>query len=237
MNKKKFILIILLIFISITKVYAQKIDKKTYSIEPKETYNEVAKDTYLSDGGKSFNIVIQQLEAENLYDKNIYNDNNLEILKNEIKNSFNNYLDEIKTMATERFKNILSDDEIKKMLDNIKVNDIITAEITTAGKNNYKCFHFIIDYSMDNVDFVREQFMFITKDQSYILTISDDNREIINSFEIKNYKNISIEDDEISKYEKNIKIANIAEKICYIIFVLGVIVFIIGLIIYKKKKR
>ena len=193
MKKKIFsFLIFIFIFSLVGSVNAYSTNK--YSIDIPSTYREATEGSFTKENGDNVNVQVVPFSGSSV---NAFTEEGLNSLTKNINSEMDNYRTEMKEIIKEMYGEYLSDSEINEYVKSFKCDSIDMKEITTATKNNYKCYHIIASYSVGDYKFYVEQYSFISNKNIYTLTASVgeksdlqslETKNIINSFTIANYK-------------------------------------------------
>lgn len=166
-----------------------------YSIDIPSTYRKATEGSFTKENGNNVNVQVVPFSGSS---SNVFTEEGLNKLTNNINSEIDNVRTEMKKTIKERYGEYLSDSEIDEYVKSFKCESIDKKEITTATKNNYKCYHIIASYSAGDYKYYAEQYSFISNNNVYTLTASvgeksdlqsAEVRNIINSFTISNYKN------------------------------------------------
>lgn len=166
-----------------------------YSIDIPSTYRKATEGSFTKENGNNVNVQVVPFSGSS---SNVFTEEGLNKLTNNINSEIDNVRTEMKKTIKERYGEYLSDSEIDEYVKSFKCESINKKEITTATKNNYKCYHIIASYSAGDYKYYAEQYSFISNNNVYTLTASvgeksdlqsAEVRNIINSFTISNYKN------------------------------------------------
>lgn len=166
-----------------------------YSIDIPSTYRKATEGSFTKENGNNVNVQVVPFSGSS---SNVFTEEGLNKLTNNINSGIDNVRTEMKKTIKERYGEYLSDSEIDEYVKSFKCESIDKKEITTATKNNYKCYHIIASYSAGDYKYYAEHYSFISNNNVYTLTASvgeksdlqsAEVRNIINSFTISNYKN------------------------------------------------
>lgn len=183
---------ILFIFCICSRVEAYSTSK--YSIDIPSTYKKATEGSFTKANGSNVNVQITPFLGSSI---NAFTEEELNNLTRNINSGIDDLRDEMKKNIKERYGEYLSDSEINEYVKFFKCNSIDKKEITTATKNNYKCYHIIANYLVGDYNYYAEQYSFISNNNVYTLTAcveeksylqSSEIRNIVNSFTITNYK-------------------------------------------------
>ena len=186
-------LLFIFIFSLVGNVNAYSTSK--YSIDIPSTYRKATEGSFTKENGNNVNVQVVPFTGSS---SNAFTEDGLNKLTNNINSEIDNVRKEMKKTIKERYGEYLSDSEIDEYVKSFKCESIDKKEITTATKNNYKCYHIIASYSAGDYKYYAEQYSFISNNNVYTLTASvgekselqsSEVRNIINSFTISNYKN------------------------------------------------
>lgn len=165
-----------------------------YSIDIPSTYRKATEGSFTKENGNNVNVQVVPFTGSS---SNAFTEEGLNSLIKNINSEIDNVRTEMKKTIKERYGEYLSDSEIDEYVKSFKFESIDKKEITTATKNNYKCYHIIASYSAGDYKNYAEQYSFISNNNIYTLTAgvgeksdlqSSEVRNIINSFTISNYK-------------------------------------------------
>lgn len=185
-------LIFIFIFSLVGNINAYSTSK--YSIDIPYTYRKATEGSYTKENGNNVNVQVVPFSGSS---SNAFTEEKLNSLVKNMTSQVDNIKDEMKKTIKERYGEYLSDSEIDQYVKSVKFNGIDKKEITTATKNNYKCYHIIVSYSVGDSNIYAEQYTFMSNNNVYTLTASvgeksdlqsSEIRNIINSFTIVNYK-------------------------------------------------
>lgn len=166
-----------------------------YSIDIPSTYRKATEGSFTKENGNNVNVQVVPFSGSS---SNAFTEEGLNKLTKNINSEIDNVRTKMKKTIKERYGEYLSDNEIDEYVKSFKCDSIDKKEITTATKNNYKCYHIIASYSAGDYKYYVEQYSFISNNNVYTLTASVGEksdlqslevRNIINSFTISNYKN------------------------------------------------
>lgn len=169
-----------------------------------------------------------------------YTEKNLDMLANGMTEKIDNRREEIKRKMYEQYGDVLAEEYIENYANNVKIT-IVKKEITSFGKNNYKCFHYIAFIDMVESKYYVEYYQTQSGKDTYMVTASsndisffekEDIKNAIKSFEIKNY--------EEPKYETSVtnNVANTKYRRTENFLIVFCVIFsILGLIGYIKKYK
>ncbi len=193
--KKIFCVFLLFIFIFSLVGNVNAYSTSQYSIDIPSTYRKATEGSFTKENGNNVNVQVVPFTGSS---SNAFTEEGLNKLTNNINSEIDNVRTEMKKTIKERYGEYLSDSEIDEYVKSFKCESIDKKEITTATKNNYKCYHIIASYSAGDYKYYAEQYSFISNNNVYTLTASvgeksdlqsAEVRNIINSFTISNYKN------------------------------------------------
>ena len=193
--KKIFLNCLLFIFIISLMENVNAYSTSQYSINIPSTYRKATEGSFTKENGNNVNVQVVSFTGSS---SNAFTEEGLNKLTNNINSEIDNVRIEMKKTIKERYGEYLSDSEIDEYVKSFKCESIDKKEITTATKNNYKCYHIIASYSAGDYKYYAEQYSFISNNNVYTLTASvgeksdlqsSEVRNIINSFTISNYKN------------------------------------------------
>lgn len=193
--KKIFCVFLLFIFIFSLVGNVNAYSTSQYSIDIPSTYRKATEGSFTKENGNNVNVQVVPFTGSS---SNAFTEEGLNKLTNNINSEIDNVRTEMKKTIKERYGEYLSDSEIDEYVKSFKCESIDKKEITTATKNNYKCYHIIASYSAGDYKYYAEQYSFISNNNVYTLTASvgeksdlqsSEVRNIINSFTISNYKN------------------------------------------------
>lgn len=192
--KKIFCVFLLFIFIFSLVGNVNAYSTSNYSIDIPSTYRKATEGSFTKENGNNVNVQVVPFTGSS---SNSFTEEGLNQLTKNINSEIDNVRTEMKKTIKERYGEYLSDSEIDEYVKSFKCESIDKKEITTATKNNYKCYHIIASYSAGDYKYYAEQYSFISNNNVYTLTASvgeksdlqsTEVKNIINSFTITNYK-------------------------------------------------
>ena len=233
-----FILVILIIS-GFENVFAYRLED--YSIDIPVTYtktseknlNNVSEVTFKNNKGTriSINRKVYNIEVSNVFRRYKLKKFEKYLISNQ---DVSNVKDQTKNEAKQKNNGIYSQELIDQYIDSMKVESVDKKEIIKTTKNKYKCFHFVVTFSTENIDSsigqvksYGEIYIFVSNNTAYTLSIvtsdeseleSSELKDIINSFTIDNYK------------EPKRRLTGAEIK-----FILAIVFFIIALVYTKLK--
>ncbi|MBR0490498.1 MAG: hypothetical protein IJJ82_00430 [Clostridia bacterium] len=193
MKKCIIILVVLLLMLGIaTSVNAYSTSE--FEIDIPDSFEQVELNKYADENGRGFNIVSKPFEAKVI---DPYNQATLDMIVDTLYNNFDAVKRNIKTEMESTYGSELSDEEINEYVNSFKCNSIDVKEITKCTKNNYKCFHILAQYSMADYSYYCDQYIVVSGNKMYVLTLSSEDKDdfnsadfkkVLDSFTINNYK-------------------------------------------------
>ena len=208
MKRKVLIFSILFLFIFSNFVFSFSSDK--YSIDIPDGYQENKENSFTNEEGKNINVGITK-SNQTVYDADIYTEENLEEIFNKIEDQLEYAKKELKKQLNQQNKSEglnLTEKQIDDYVETFKIEKVVKKEVTTFSKNNYKCFHIIIKYSMGESSYYTDTYQVQSGNEIYTLAINEPNLEdintdthkkVVNSFTIKNFKPIKIEEKSLTE--------------------------------------
>lgn len=193
MKKNIVISIVFILILSLCNI-ANAYSTSLFSIDIPESWESDATDSFVNENGDNVNV---QVTTSAFGTGNPYTQANLDMLVDEIYNNMDSYRDEIAKSLKESYGEYISESEIKEYVDSFKCDSVDLSEITTCTKNNYKCFHLISKYSMEDYSYYCNQYSIVSENNIFTLTVSTEEKEdfenselkgIVDSFTINNYK-------------------------------------------------
>lgn len=197
MQKKIIILLISVVMFCTNICLGYSTDQ--YNITMPSSYSLMSDNAFMNTNGNSISISVMQTEPPRgfKYTEKYLNMISDEILSTETENLKNVLKESIEQVENE-YGISLSDDEITKIVDSFKIN-LEDQEITTFTKNNYECFYFKYKGELNNVFIYGEQYVVVSNDYTYVVSIASQDKDyfdstelkgIINSLSFTNYKEI-----------------------------------------------
>ena len=196
---KIYITVLCAVFLPIITVNAYSSEE--YTIVVPDTYTENPKNVFAKQDGNNFNIQITENESGKFY----YNDDFLNEITDSFVKDMDLHIDEIKEKVKEQYKGILTEQQIEDYISTIKLNGLVSKEVTTFTKNNYPAFHYVMNYTYGETNYNIEFYQLASDNKIYTLTItgiddtyrnSDEIKEILDSFTITNYTDVSASEKE-----------------------------------------
>lgn len=195
---KKILFSIGFLMILICSCEVKAYSNKNFSIDIPSSYTKSTNGEFTASNEEHFiDIYIEDIES--LYNNVKYDKRNLDILMNYLSENAEELLQtELKKVLNAYYGNFLTGYQINQFAKKCEYN-VINGEITKISKNNYKCFHITSSMYILNQNFYIEQFAIISGTQQYVITIisispnvleESQIKSIINSFTIKNFKDI-----------------------------------------------
>jgi len=193
MKKSIVVSIIFILVLSLCNI-ANAYSTSQFSIDIPENWESDATNSFVNENGDNVNV---QINTSPLGSGNPYTQANLDMLVDEIYNNLDSYKDEMAESLKQSYGIYMTESEIKEYVDSFKCNSVDLSEITTCTKNNYKCFHLISNYSMDDYSYYCNQYSIVSGNDIFTLTVSTEEKEdfenselkgIVDSFTINNYK-------------------------------------------------
>lgn len=190
MKKRIKILTILLVICSIltTNIYAQTYNTKYYTIDIPDIYKEASAGSFIDEEGNGINIQVNSFTGEANYTQEEL-DSLVSALEESLTFNTEDKIAQLKEM-NEQSETPLSDEELQNYATAMSYK-VYSKEITTFGKEDYKCFHFIMkSLSQDNT-ICMEQYMTNIDNNVIAITIAStteeglsrqENIDAINSF-------------------------------------------------------
>ena len=193
MKKCIIILVVLLLMLGIsTSVNAYSTSE--FEIDIPDSFEQVELNVYADENGRGFNILSEPYEEKGI---DPYNQVTLDMLVDELYNNLDSEKENIKIEMESTYGSSVSDEEPNEYVDDFKCNSIDVKEITRCTKNNYKCFHILAQYSMADYSYYCDQYIVVSGNKMYALSLgaenkddfnSEDFKKVLDSFTIKNYK-------------------------------------------------
>ncbi len=196
---KIYITILCAVFLPIITVNAYSRDN--YTIEVPDTYTENPENVFAKKNGNNFNIQITKNESGKFY----YNDDFLNEITDSFVNDMDLYIDKIKEGVKEQYKGILTEEQIEDYISTIKLNGLVSKEVTTFTKNNYPAFHYVMNYTFGEANYNVELYQLASENKIYTVTItgiddtyrnSDEVKKILDSFTITNYVDVALTENQ-----------------------------------------
>lgn len=221
-----FILLVLLSlsFSTISNAYSTS----QYSIDIPSTFDEITEGSFTNSDGTNVNVQINEYKFNN---EKIFTEKNLNTFADMLTKEMQTYMDEVKKQAKEQYGEYLTEEEIDKLLNSFKFENIESKEISTITKNNYKCFHLISVCSMSDYKYYVEQYTIYSTDKIFTLTAAASDKEFLNSEEVKSIINSFT----ITNYEEPVEKSTINSGV--IGGILGAVVAAIMTPIITKSKN
>lgn len=193
MKKCIIILVVLLLMLGIaTSVNAYSTSE--FEIDIPDSFEQVELNGYVDENGRGFNIVSKPYEVKGI---DPYNQATLDMIVDTLYNNLDAEKENIKIEMESTYGSALSDEEINEYVNSFKCNSIDVKEITKCTKNNYKCFHILAQYSMADYSYYCDQYIVVSGNKMYALTLSSEDKDdfnsadfkkVLDSFTINNYK-------------------------------------------------
>ena len=183
---KKYILALIVFSFIIGGLYVvNAYSTSQYSIDIPFTYNKFSESSFIKENRNNINIKVTP------YPESVGNPYTEEILNMLVEMVWNidDHSDEMVNTLKNEYGNYLSDNEIAEYANSFKCNSVDKKEIITFTKNNYKCFHIIANYSMRDYSYYSEQYIVVSDNNTFTITISVNSKEDLESLEIKNMIN------------------------------------------------
>ncbi len=207
-----------------------------FTIDVPDGYIEVVKNNFAKQDGNNFNIQITEVVVGNFS----YTEEILNQTVDEMSTQMDELLDQNRDALREQYEGVLTEEEVDEIIDSIEYKGVVSKEITSFTKNNYPSFHYVISYSMNDVDYSAEIYQTISGSKLYTLTFtevadnyleSDEVKDIVDSFTIENYNDTTASGNEVDEDFTT-------KLVCYIALGLGIgIVIGLGFILLGKKKK
>lgn len=194
--KKTIFTIIVFIAVFSVSLNVKAYTTSQYSFQEAEGYEEVSEGNLTKEDGSNINIQVKIYEGEAVNEK-IFSEKNLNDFVEELYTETDKYREEIKITLKEQYGEYLSDEDIEEYVKSFKCNEIVKKEITMCTKNNYKCFHIIANYTLNDFSYYVDQYSIFSGNEIYTLTISGENLEDLNLLE----KRMMIESFTITNYQ------------------------------------
>ena len=203
-----------------------------YSIDIPYTYRKATEGSFTKENGNNVNVQVVPFSGSS---SNAFTEEGLNRLTKNINSEIDNVRTEMKKTIKERYGEYLSDNEIDEYVKSFKCDSIDKKEITTATKNNYKCYHIIASYSAGDYKYYAEQYSFISNNNVYTLTASVGEKSDLQSLEVRNIINSFT----ISNYKDPEKSSFFSDKLLSKMIAAGIVALICGGIkaISDKNKR
>lgn len=235
---KIYITILCAVFLPIITVNAYSSEE--YNIVVPDSYTENPENVFVKQDGNNFNIQITENESGKFY----YNDDFLNQITDSFVKEMDLYIGQIKEKVKEQYKGIMTEQQIEDYISTIKLNGLVSKEVTTFTKNNYPVFHYVMNYTFGDADYNVEFYQLASDKKIYTVTItgvddtyrkSDEVKEILNSFTITNYVDVSADEDEYNLDKLN----SFLKTSWGISIIIGIIVISLATIIsiYLKKQK
>ena len=193
MKKCISILVLLLFMLSIaTSVNAYSTSE--FEIDIPDSFEQVSLNLYADENGRCINIVSKPFETKGV---DPYNQEFLDMMVYGIYNNFDAEKEEIKNEMGSTYESVVPDEKLNEYVNSLKCNSIDVKEITRCTKNNYKCFHILAQYSMADYSYYCDQYIVVSGNKMYALTLSSEDKDdfnsadfkkVLDSFTINNYK-------------------------------------------------
>lgn len=191
--------LISIIFVLIFGVFGEVFAYSTnqFSIDIPDNYIKVTTNSFTNENGNNINIQIGSFS--NTGKGELYTEENLNELVDEIYKNLEDQKENLKIEMKNQYGAYYTDEQISEYVNSFKCNYIDTKEITTFGKENYKCFHIVGNFTMSDLTYFSSQYTVASGNNIYTLTISGDNKEffetdevknIVSSFSINNFKEV-----------------------------------------------
>ena len=191
--KKCISILVLLLFMLGIATSVNAYSTSEFEIDIPDSFEQVELNVYADENGRGFNIVSEPFETK----IDPYNQATLDMIVDTLYNNLNAAKENTKTEMESTYGSELSDEEINEYVNSFKCNSIDVKEITKCTKNNYKCFHILAQYSMDDYYYYCDQYIVVSGNKMYTLTLSsqdkddfnsEDFKKVLDSFTINNYK-------------------------------------------------
>lgn len=196
--KKKIAIIhlLILVIISLTSTSTYSYSTEQYNISLPSSYTQISTNTFADAQGNSINLNIKQEQADKGFK---YEQKYLDkLLDGFTTNQFKQGIIKGLNDALNNCDIYLTDEELLQIYNQMDIN-IENASITTCTKNNYQCFYVEYTAQLNNTKSYVAQYIIISQNYSYVISISTNNKnylkstelkEIINSITLKNYQEI-----------------------------------------------
>lgn len=192
--KKCISILVLLLFMLGIATSVNAYSTSEFEIDIPDSFEQGKLNVYADENGRCINIVSKPFEAKGI---DPYNQLILDMLVDNLYNNLNSEKESLKTEMESTYGSELSDEEINEYVNSFKCNSIDVKEITKCTKNNYKCFHILAQYSMADYSYYCDQYIVVSGNKMYALTLSsqdkddfnsEDFKKVLDSFTINNYK-------------------------------------------------
>ncbi|MBR1653776.1 MAG: zinc ribbon domain-containing protein [Clostridia bacterium] len=195
---KKFFTIFLLLFLILFFYQSFAYSTSNYSIDIPSDYNKISNKYFVDEKGQAIQIQIEPNEFSS--SKDPYTEEGLNKFVRELEIQLENNRDELKKQLykeKDMYGFNMTEEQISEYVDSFKLESIERKEITTCTKNDYKCFHILVKCSMGDTYYYVDEYIIMSADEVYTLSIScfDINdlyskkiKNVVKSFTIKNYK-------------------------------------------------
>lgn len=174
-----------------------------FSINIPNDYTQITKNFFCNDEGDNINIQISSYPTN----QNPYTLDVLNMLADEMSKG-NVSRDALIENFKRQYSSYFSESEIEELVSSFQVNSIAPKEISFCTKNNYRCLHIVMNASMLDYNYIVSQYVIFSKDKSFVLTIGVNEKEKLDSSEIKDILNSFT----IFNYEKPAKSEEKEEK-------------------------
>lgn len=239
---KKFSGVVLLLIVLLTSTSLAH-ETNIYKIDMPTGYHMVNENSYSDANGYNINVSIFEY-TDTVFVEDIYNDEALEIARQNIYAIEEYMKNNLKQSVKERYPGTYTDEELDEYASSYKITGIPVLEISTFSKNNYKCIHYIYCMQMGDTFYYANVFQTTDKEAVYTLTLSGptlayfNKTEIINainSFTVKNYVSL---DSKIEIIEQDMDMKFKYSTIDYVVFfgIFAIMLVIYLYIIIKMKK-
>lgn len=206
-NFKNIIIIIIVLlysFLLFLNNYCFAYSTSKYSIELPSNYSQTNTDSFTDSYGNNINIKISSSGDVNNFK---YSHGNLEQIVNIL-------LSELENIET------------------LKINSVVFKDVTTFTKNNYDCFHIILEYSFLGHIFYSEQYVTMSGQEIYILTITTDDFSMFDSVNIES----TVDSFTINNY-KDIESDSLIKKVLMSILSVTIVIILYNIIYNKSNKN
>ena len=192
--KKCISILVLLLFMLGIATSVNAYSTSEFEIDIPDSFEQVSLNLYADENGRCINIVSKPFETKGV---DPYNQEFLDMMVYGIYNNFDAEKEEIKNEMGSTYESVVPDEELNEYVNSLKCNSIDVKEITRCTKNNYKCFHILAQYSMADYSYYCDQYIVISGNKMYVLTLSSQNKDdfnsedfkkVLDSFTINNYK-------------------------------------------------
>lgn len=198
MKKISVVIVLMISIIILGNANCWAYSTSDFSINIPAGYNDDGENSFTNSNGENINIMIVPYKGDTKGE--LYTEEHLEDILKGVYSEVDSQRDTLKEEL--RKKNInygagLTEEEIEQLANSFKIESIVKKEVTTFSKNNYKGFHTITKYSMGDAYYYTDQYMVLSRNNIYTLTItgatltevnSSKNKAVVDSFTISNFQ-------------------------------------------------